>query len=1095
MLPTYRILKFGLALFAAAGLFALATVAQLAQSQLPSPTTHISDLSNVIDPQTRTRLETLLANLKDKTKIELYVAVVDTTGAEDIAVFSQRLATSWNIAAKNSRTKTLLLVVSAASKTSFTQFSRAVQGQLPDGVLGEMAYRMRGPLNDGRFAEAISEGVHVFVSALAEKLGFNAADLDTVTVAVDKPAAAGETPQPVLVSASNVEQTRPRIVAETAKPQDPQPSPPAESPRSEPTPSETPKPEASPSETPKPASTVLEAIPETMKTDSSVINELPERPNSPATKPPRRNISAKGTTNVSKKATQLKPSQPVEPEDEAETVALTLVLPVAERIVKLKEFLETHPESKERPQAIEYLVSGYAQLGDQKLKNGDIAGGTEQLLLAIDTADNTTSDKLFSGVIAQIPVNLYLRGERDAAFKAAQNIESKFGSDPKRLLGIGSFYLSVERGDEALRIADSAIKLSPDLAEAHRMRAVALHISLRLDEAAAAYKRTLELDPNSKASRVSLADLYRASGKSEEALALYNEELASDPKDRAARAGKVLSLLELSRQDEANAALAAALKDDPKNLPLLTGAAYWYVAHGNNNQAFALARQAVAVESRYTWAQIALAHAYLAAKQPLDAERAMRYARQFGKFPTLNYELANVLAWMGLYQEAADVLRESFAVKDGQIATRLAGHIAATDTSFIDLLAPERRAGIFQSTVADTAENAKMLKALLAFNTALTPADGEKINEPAAVAAAQDFAAGSDAMRAFRQLYAASRLLRNGVGISTALELAGAARNATDDALATPVLTMAVQADEFRDLRARSIAGGNVPDVAEAPRSVLANLLNGRIEDLEGWALFNQEKYPEATEHLKRAAAVLPASTPAWRSAMWHLGVVSEQTDQKEQALDYYIKSYQGGEEDKVRRSVIEQLYRKVNGSMDGFEARLNGTAVEPPKGEPPKAEPVTTPTESPATTATPTETAAAKPTEPTPTPTESAPPAPETTAPKAEPSPSPSREVSDEELRNAASRLRSTIKITGRIVDASNAGLANVTVVLISPSGSVLAATTNNDGKYSFTVAPSQKGYRVIPSKEGYTFMPVDRSLAALIDNQQDVDFVAAKP
>ncbi|HEY8413094.1 MAG TPA: TPM domain-containing protein, partial [Pyrinomonadaceae bacterium] len=76
MLPTYRVLKFGLALFAAAGLFALTTVAPLAQSsQLPSPTGHISDPANVIDPPTRTRLETLLANLKDKTKIELYVAL------------------------------------------------------------------------------------------------------------------------------------------------------------------------------------------------------------------------------------------------------------------------------------------------------------------------------------------------------------------------------------------------------------------------------------------------------------------------------------------------------------------------------------------------------------------------------------------------------------------------------------------------------------------------------------------------------------------------------------------------------------------------------------------------------------------------------------------------------------------------------------------------------------------------------------------------------------------------------------------------------------------------------------------------------------
>lgn len=1052
MLPSYRVLNFGLALLAAAGLFALTTVTPLAQSsRLPSPTSHVNDLAGVIDPQTRSRLESLLASLKAKTKIDFYVAVVESTGEQDIAAFSQRLASDWKIGSKNSRNRTLLLVVSADSKNSFTQFSRAVQTQLPDGVLGEMSYRMRGPLSEGRFTEAINDGVHVFVNALAEKIGFNAADLDTSAVA-DKSVAATEPAQPVLVSARNAAKTRPRVTAKANRAQDPQPTPPAEGPKVEPTPTETPTAEAAPSESPK-----TEPSPaETVKTESATT-EPPK-----TAKPPRRNLSAKGTTNLTKKS-----AQPVEEEDEEETVSLTLVLPVAERTVKLKEFLDTHPQSKERARALEYLVSAHATLGDQKLKNGDTAGGVEHLLRAIDEADMSTSDKLFSGVIAQIPMNLYLRGERSAAFKAAQNVESKFGSDPKRLLAIAGFYLGVERGDEALRITENAIKLAPDLAEAHRMRALALHISLRLDEAAAAYKRTLELDPTSKASRVSLADLYRASGKAEQALALYNEQLATDPKDRAARAGKVIALLELSRQDEANTELEAALAEEPGNLPLLSGAAYWFAAHGNNEKAFELARKAVAVESRYTWAQIALARAYLGLKQPLDAERAMRYARQYGKFPTLNYELANVLAAMGLYQEAVDVLRESFEIKEGQIHTRLAGHLPASDASFIDLLAPERRAGIFQATPSDTAENAKVMKALLAFNAAITPAEGEKINERAAVAAAQDFASGTDSMRAFRQLYAASRLLRNGIGLPTVLELVASARKASDEAIKVPVLTLAVQADEFRDLRARAIASGTIPDVAEAPQNVLANILKGRIEDLEGWALFNQEKYSEAIEHLKQAAEILPASTPAWRSALWHLGVVLEQTGQKEQALDYYIKSYSGGDPDPVRRSVIEQLYKNMNGSSDGFENRLSGTSTELPKAEPP-ASPKTETTDPPKT-------------EPV-----------ESPKPAASDSPQP---ISEESLRNAASRLRTSIKIAGRVLDANQAPLANVTVVLISPSGSVLASTTDSEGNYSFTVAPSQKTYRVIPSKDGYSFAPVDRTFAALIEDQRAVDFVGSKP
>ena len=68
-----------------------------------------------------------------------------------------------------------------------------------------------------------------------------------------------------------------------------------------------------------------------------------------------------------------------------------------------------------------------------------------------------------------------------------------------------------------------------------------------------------------------------------------------------------------------------------------------------------------------------------------------------------------------------------------------------------------------------------------------------------------------------------------------------------------------------------------MPDVADAPHEVLPNILKGRIEDLHGWALFNQEKYPEAITHLKQASQILPAQTPAWRTALWHLGAALEQ--------------------------------------------------------------------------------------------------------------------------------------------------------------------------------------------------------------------------
>jgi len=102
---------------------------------------------------------------------------------------------------------------------------------------------------------------------------------------------------------------------------------------------------------------------------------------------------------------------------------------------------------------------------------------------------------------------------------------------------------------------------------------------------------------------------------------------------------------------------------------------------------------------------------------------------------------------------------------------------------------------------------------------------------------------------------------------------------------------------------------------------------------------------------------------------------------------------------------------------------------------------------------------------------------------------------MSEEAFKSAASRLKSSIKITGRILDANKVGIPNVTVVLISPSGAVMAATTNNEGEYSFIAAPSQKTYRLIPSKDGYNFAPLDRAFPGLYEDQKEIDFIGSKP
>jgi tetratricopeptide (TPR) repeat protein/uncharacterized membrane protein YgcG len=666
------------------------------------------------------------------------------------------------------------------------------------------------------------------------------------------------------------------------------------------------------------AETNVTAPAETARIQPPVETPTPsETPAPPVTKQIAKSTAKPSPSPAKKKNT------PEDDEAEADAVGNMQTHAYAARVVELREFIDTHPESKSKAYATELLVSSRAALGDEKLLAGDREGGLEQLRLAIEEAPLDLSDKLYTGVITQIPFNLYLRNERTEAFTAAKTIETKFGSNAKHLLSLSGFYLRIERGDEATRLAEQATKLAPDLAAAYDALGLALHISLRLDQAMAAYKRALELDPKTPVARRSLPDLNRAAGKATEALAAYREQLAADPTDRNARAGLVLALYEAGQTEDADKELGATLKDNPRNVTLMASVAYWLLAHNDNQRGLELAKRAADIEPRYTWGQIALARALIADRSAPYAEACLRFARQHGRFPTLEYELANALAAMGLYEEAADTLSQAFTLKDGFIETELAGRFPARSESFIELLAPERRASIFQAKAADTNANARMLKALLSFTQAISSGSDGKIDEAGAVTAAREFADGTDDLRAYRQLYAADRLLKSGVGFGAAKELADAARSGVDAAILSPVATIAVQADELHDIRARSIAAGGTPDMPEAPRNVLANLLRGRIEDVSGWASFNQDQTSEAIKHLRLAIGITPEGTPLWRAAVWHLATALDQNGDRDEALGYYIKSYNAGPSDTTHRATIEQLYRKVNGSLEGLDDRI----------------------------------------------------------------------------------------------------------------------------------------------------------------------------
>jgi tetratricopeptide (TPR) repeat protein len=881
--------------------------------RLPKRSGHINDFAEVLDAAMKSRLETVLDNLKEKSGVDFVVVTVKTTGGEDLYEYSLQAAGEWNVGAPSGVDKSVLIVLAADTGKFFGQVTRGARLYLPDGVIGEMGQRMRQRIETAGFSEGLLTGVRTFVNAAGETHNFDFASMDP------------KSGEPLIA-----EQKRPRTVASPLAEPNASPSPAATEVASA-TPAPTVTPEATATPTPTPTeSPTAEASPSPTATPTPVVSpsETPAAPTETVSPQSSPNASPETVAENSARPTKTPApdrktnATPANPEDEKEQVELTLTLPLDKRIDALKSFIATHPNSVALPRASELLVVAHAMLGDQKMQASDSAGGLEQFRAAIAEAPADMSDRLFTEVIARIPMNLFVRGQRDAAYETARQAEALAKTNAKRLLALDEFYLAIENPTEAARIADAAIQLAPDSAAAHQTLGAARHIDLRLDEAEKEYARALELDPKSAAARVVLADLKRASGKTEAALALYRELLRAEPKNNRARAGLILSLFELGKKEEAETELGNALKDEAqaRNLPLLVGAAYWFIAHNDAERGLDLAQKAVAIEPRYSWAQVALARALVTNKRPVDAEAGVRFARQYGRFPTLDYEVANVLAAIGLFDEAEAELSRSFTLKNGEIETRLAGRITAHAASFTELLAPERRAAIFQNTAADSEANASRLKALMAFNAAL---DGTSPNEDDVLAIAQEFIKGDDAMRTYRQVYVASKLVKKGIALASVLDLMDQAMTGVEAALSAPAATVAVQPEELSDVRARALARGQIPAIPDAPRSALSGILRGRIEDLAGLALFKLDKPADAVTRLRRAVVTATEGTPLWRSAMWHLGAALEANGKNDQALLYYIKSYVNGPPDPARRSVIENVYKKVNGTLDGLDDKI----------------------------------------------------------------------------------------------------------------------------------------------------------------------------
>jgi uncharacterized protein len=171
--------------------------AQTAQSPLPKPTGYVNDYAGVIDSATKERLEITLGNLDRQQSIQFAVVTIDTTGTQNIYDYSLAVARGWGIGSKDTNKPSLLLLAAIKDRKYFTQVSRHLEGDLPDGLVGQIQREQLVPaFRDAQYGKGLSDTVETYITTLATKNGFST-DKIFAPGSVRPPVRGGNTSSPV----------------------------------------------------------------------------------------------------------------------------------------------------------------------------------------------------------------------------------------------------------------------------------------------------------------------------------------------------------------------------------------------------------------------------------------------------------------------------------------------------------------------------------------------------------------------------------------------------------------------------------------------------------------------------------------------------------------------------------------------------------------------------------------------------------------------------------------------------------------------------------------------------------------------------------
>jgi uncharacterized protein len=174
----FRSLSLALIILCLAGVAAFAQDSAWNQnvSPLPTPTAPVNDYAGAIDDATEATINQKLIEFQRSSGVELAVAVVKTTGERPIFDYSLAVARGWGVGSKGDDNPSALLLVAIDDRKYFTQVSKDLEDELPDGLVGSLQKQYLVPeFKQGNYGKGISDTLDAYIRTYQERTSGSAA--------------------------------------------------------------------------------------------------------------------------------------------------------------------------------------------------------------------------------------------------------------------------------------------------------------------------------------------------------------------------------------------------------------------------------------------------------------------------------------------------------------------------------------------------------------------------------------------------------------------------------------------------------------------------------------------------------------------------------------------------------------------------------------------------------------------------------------------------------------------------------------------------------------------------------------------------------